>query len=161
MYGLTKYSDLPTQDFFDIYLLHNYTKYRQKIVTRLPTIHKKYFNRLKVPLKIDWREKNVVTKVHNQGTCGACWAFASIQITESMDAIKTGKLKTLSVQEMIDCAENNDGCSGGDLYFLFQWLKSKNVTIVDEEEYPTKLVEGKCKNTSSTGVRIKDFQCGK
>lgn len=161
MYGLTKYSDLSTQEFIDNYLLHNYTKYKDFFLNRLPTIYKNPSKNIQVPLKIDWRKKNVVTNIHNQGTCGACWAFAAIQITESIDAIKTGKLKTLSVQEMIDCAKNNDGCNGGDLYLLFQWLKSENVTIVSEEEYPTKLVDGKCKKTSSKGVTIKDFQCGK
>lgn len=78
-----------------------------------------------------------------------------------MNAIKTGKLDTYSVQEMIDCAKNNDGCSGGDLILLFQWLKTENITIVTEEEYPTRLIDGTCKQTTSSGIIIKNYQCGK
>lgn len=117
--------------------------------------------KLNIPLKVDWRKKNVITDVEDQGTCGACWAFAAIEIAESMYGIKTGKLKNFSVQEMIDCDKSNDGCQGGDVFLLLDWLKTENITIATEEEYPTKLTEGECKMTSSEGLRIASFDCGK
>lgn len=160
LYGLTKYSDLSTQDFFK-YLIPNFSNYQGKIRNKIPKVNRTDSKRLGIPKKVDWRQKKVVTRVQNQGTCGACWAFAAIEITESMNAIKTGKLESYSVQEMIDCAENNDGCSGGDLYLLFDWLKAENISIVTENEYPTKLVDGSCKRTTSGGINVKDFQCGK
>lgn len=160
LYGLTKYSDLSIQDFYK-YLVPNFRNYQGKIKNKIPKVNKGYSDRLQIPKKVDWREKKVVTRVQNQGTCGACWAFAAIEITESMNAIKTGKLESYSIQEMIDCAENNDGCDGGDLYLLLDWLKTENVSIVTETEYPTKLVDGDCKRTGSPGIQVKDFQCGK
>lgn len=114
-----------------------------------------------MPLKIDWREKNIVTKVNDQGSCGACWAFAVIEIMESMLALKTDKLTRLSVQEMIDCAKNNDGCNGGDIFLLLDWLKTENVTVVTEDEYLNKLINGRCKTVSSKGIQIEDFECGR
>jgi len=46
------------------------------------------------------REKGVIGEIRNQLSCGACWAFSTVQNVESMVAMKTGRLPTLSVQEV-------------------------------------------------------------
>jgi hypothetical protein len=46
------------------------------------------------------RDRNVITEVRNQKTCGACWAFSTAATIEAMYAIKTGILNKLSVQEV-------------------------------------------------------------
>jgi hypothetical protein len=46
------------------------------------------------------RDRNVITEVRNQKTCGACWAFSTAATIEAMYAIKTGLLHKLSVQEV-------------------------------------------------------------
>lgn len=46
------------------------------------------------------RDRNVITEVRNQKTCGACWAFSTAATIEAMYAIKTGILYNLSVQEV-------------------------------------------------------------
>lgn len=46
------------------------------------------------------RDKGVVTPVRNQKNCGACWAVSTIEMIESVYAIKTGVLQSLSVQEV-------------------------------------------------------------
>jgi len=65
-----------------------------------------------LPKSVDWRTKNVVTPVKNQGVCGSCWSFASAETLESHWAIKTGKLEDLSEQFILDCTPNSHQCGG-------------------------------------------------
>jgi C1A family cysteine protease len=51
-----------------------------------------------LPASVDWRTKNVVTPVKNQGGCGSCWAFSTAETLESHIALKTGKLLEFSEQ---------------------------------------------------------------
>lgn len=56
---------------------------------------------------------------------------------EAYLAIHKNLTKTLSVQQMIDCAENgNSGCEGGDSCLLLEWLAQNKIQIRTEQEYP-------------------------
>lgn len=56
-----------------------------------------------IPSKIDWRGKGVIGPVESQESCGACWAFSTVGVVESMYAIENGTLYPLSVQEVGCC----------------------------------------------------------
>jgi len=46
----------------------------------------------------DWRTKNAVNPVKNQGSCKSDWAFGAIAAAEGAHAIANGKLVSLSEQ---------------------------------------------------------------
>lgn len=54
-----------------------------------------------------------VPRIRDQGGCGACWAFSAIVEFERLVFNDYGKYIDLSVQELIDCVKESDGCGGG------------------------------------------------
>ena len=66
-----------------------------------------------LPSSYDWRDSGVVTDVQNQGSCGSCWAFATIGSYESCCAVAGGTLYDLSEQWLLDCNTMGYDCGGG------------------------------------------------
>uniref|UniRef100_A0A7E4V519 Pept_C1 domain-containing protein n=1 Tax=Panagrellus redivivus TaxID=6233 RepID=A0A7E4V519_PANRE len=52
----------------------------------------------KRPVSLDWRTKGAVTRVKDQGTCGASYAFAATACVESLIAIRGYGLQEKSEQ---------------------------------------------------------------
>ncbi|KAK9221669.1 hypothetical protein WN944_010096 [Citrus x changshan-huyou] len=105
----------------------------------------KYENVTAVPSTMDWRKKGAVTPVKDQGQCGCCWAFSAVAAIEGINQLTTGKLASLSEQELVDCdvKGEDEGCNGGLMDNAFQFVQ-KNKGITTETNYPYKGVDGKC-----------------
>ena len=67
--------------------------------------------------------------------CGAAWAFSTTGSLEGAEAIKTGKLSSLSEQQFIDCDTGDDnGCDGGLMDIAYEY--AEKTPIMKESDYP-------------------------
>ncbi|KAA0186538.1 hypothetical protein HAZT_HAZT006153 [Hyalella azteca] len=88
-----------------------------------------------LPDYLDWREKGAVTPVKNQDRCGSCWAFSAVGALEGQIFRNTGVLRSLSVQQVVDCTENALGCAGGLPALAYEQIE-RSGGLATEEDYP-------------------------
>jgi len=123
-----------------------------------------------LPTSFDWRTKNVVTGVKDQGQCGSCWAFSTIGNIESQWALKGNKLTSFSEQLLVDCSHGctneppygpvcNSGCDGG-----WQWNAFGDIItwggVETETQYPYTAEDGTCQlNKALLQAKISNYTC--
>ncbi len=98
------------------------------------------------PAALDWRSNggDYVTPIKDQGSCGSCWAFASVAGLESAYLISTkqpGGAFDESEQIMISCS-GAGSCSGGTTSGASAWLQSTG--DAPESYYPYTGTNGSC-----------------
>ena len=136
--GHNSFSGYSSEEFSEL-MGFNYNSVRSSDLEGLVQEHIKE-SLSELPTSIDWREKGVVNPVQDQGQCGSCWAFSTIQAVESATAIKYGSLPKLSEQELVDCdtlknGGRDHGCNGGLMDNAFNWI-GKSDGVCDESSYP-------------------------
>jgi cathepsin F len=144
--GITKFSDLTKQEFARTYLNLNYDA--MAMANFDPTIVK-VSNA--APSSYDWRDYGRVSPVKDQGSCGSCWAFATVANLEGLYYAKKGVMKTFSEQMLVDCDTSDSGCNGGLMEYAFAWLK-KNGGIMLDSDYPYKGYKQTCKSDKTKYV---------
>jgi cathepsin L len=152
--GINKFSDLTSEEF--------QTYFMGTVVDA--TTHKRmgYPQSLRqkaAPASWDWRSKGAVTPIKNQQQCGSCWAFSTTGSMEGCHFLTTGKLVSLSEQNLVDCstAQGNQGCDGGLMDQAFEYIISNN-GIDTEGSYPYTAEDGTCSySASNCGSELKTY----
>jgi len=143
---LNQFADISNAEFQSIYL-----------GTRL-SFPELVVNTTTAPLptndNINWAAKGAVTPIKNQGQCGSCWSFSTTGSVEGLNQIYTGRLISLSEQNLMDCSPGNDGCNGGSMDLAFQYIQN-NGGIDTEASYPYRAAKGSCAyNPQNSGASI-------
>jgi cathepsin F len=138
-YGINMFADVSREEFRMLYLgLRPDMRSENDIPLKEAEIPD-----IELPDSFDWRQKGVVTSVKDQGACGSCWAFSVTGNVEGQYAIKHGRLLSLSEQELVDCDNLDDGCSGGlpdNAYKAIEQLGGLEL----ESDYPYEAENEKC-----------------
>lgn len=112
-----------------------------------------------LPQKINWKDAGIMTSVKNQGGCGACWAFSTTALVESLIKRNTGTDTNLSEQELVDCATTstyvNYGCNGGFTDAALNYYQVKGSHL--ESQYPYTGKQGACRTLTTTPKKINQY----
>jgi len=114
---------------------------------------------VQLPTSVDWRDKNAVNTVRDQGQCGSCWAFSAVGAMESrafIRAIDKHGLLQLSEQQLVDCAGGsygNEGCNGGDMGAAFQY--AQDYGMMNRTDYPYTAQDGTCVYDANKVTKVK------
>lgn len=137
--GVNEFADMSSEEF---------GKFYNGLAGKPTNLNVKNIVADNVPDTVDWREKGYVTPVKNQGQCGSCWAFSATGSMEGQHFRKTGKLVSLSEQNLVDCVTADAGCRGGLPEHAFEYV-IKNHGIDTESTYPYKGKNEQCEYSPS------------
>lgn len=133
--GETPFTDLSREEFSNMFGMNKFKSNCDLVNTGL----------LFHPREVDWRERNAVTSVKNQGQCGSCWAFSTVEAIEGIRSIKYGYLESLSEQQLVDCSTENNGCKGGSMDLGFKYV-IQNGGLCSNNSYPYVAQEQNCQD---------------
>jgi len=138
--GVNQFSDLTPREFQSTYLMTPVQSV--EVLSGSPVFEAP--DSVVLPKAVDWRSKNAVTAVKDQGQCGSCWIFSATGALEGAQAIATGKpAVSLSEEQFMACygGKKADPCGEG---LPSQAIKyAQNTSVCSEAAWPYKPPSGK------------------
>ena len=128
--GINNFADMSNDEYIKYVSSINYNNLRNNVCKSQVSQSGSY------PPSIDWRDKNAVTPVKDQGQCGSCWSFSTTGAVEGIYSITNGTLKSFSEQQLVDCSYSYGdlGCNGGLMQNAFTYIHDNGITL--EDAYP-------------------------
>jgi C1A family cysteine protease len=140
VFGLTKFSDLSPEEFSQLLGYRHQNIESSSLQVPNPPVKD-------LPDTYDWRTYNKVTPVKDQGHCGSCWAQSTVENVESVwciaKKIDCTTFTPLSVQQLVDCDNEDSGCGGGGPPIAYDYIKSAG-GLETNAEYPYQAKDGTC-----------------
>lgn len=105
-----------------------------------------------LPDEISWTNLTASKTIHNQGSCGSCWAIATIHMLEATHEIHRGH-RTFSAQELVNCVPNrhhcggSGGCDGATVELALQYTMTHG--LAEEDDQPYNGIDMQCNNKVS------------
>jgi len=160
--GLTEFSDLTNDEYRKLYLDNDLASKLEEMARELesqqimagewqPTQE----NQIQENKPFDYTK--YLPPARSQGSCGSCWAFATVAAIEGGYAMKNGSCEYLSPQQLVDCDSKNHGCNGGWFSVSLAYVVKNGLTL--EKNYPYKAKQSSCKKSNiSKDVTISSFK---
>ncbi|XP_065221425.1 procathepsin L-like [Planococcus citri] len=157
--GINKFSDLTNEEFAELYLTDFGND--QNVIEEFPIANNFSLEEYQEPPPSkNWLKEGFVSPVKQQGTCGSCWAFATVGAIEAHVAIKTRnkKFRILSEQNLVDCVKEAHGCHGGFMADAYNYVK-RNKGIAFNKFYRYKGEQGRCRyKKNQRGASIQGYK---
>jgi len=113
-------------------------------------------NTAELPEEKFWTNLKTAQYIRNQGACGSCWAVAASTILEGHVEIYTGKPRTFSVQELVECTPNprhcggDGGCKGATAELAMEWVMKNG--CAESSQNPYTASDGMCPSTDTGAI---------
>jgi len=126
-FGVTKFSDLSTEEFQSKYLMNvDFKNYVAPPPKDFTVAHPSNVRGCDPnPTTYDWTSCGCDTPIYNQGQCGSCWAFSATETIESYFCLAGHSLTQLAMEQIVDCDTQGEdqGCNGGFPTGAYQYVE--------------------------------------
>ena len=109
-----------------------------------------------LPARWDWRESGKVSPVKEQGSCGACYAFAAVASFESRLLMDGAGLWDFSENNAKACDFYAGGCGGGNAIKMASFFSQKGVVLESCDPYVP--ANGACKSACPYQKTVLDWR---